>query len=93
MAPLKRAALLDMFLTKTAGSKIFISALTVYYPLDSDWSSRNAETFLTECPVTINAILGFIQLHAKDENCKFPDLSARAVLTMRCGDVREFELN
>jgi hypothetical protein len=46
---------------KKPGAKIFKDTLRVFYPEESDWSTRYADQFYKECPVLLDAIEGFIQ--------------------------------
>jgi len=80
---------LELFKKKEKGSYIFTQALSIYYPLDTDWSSRNAETFLKECPDTIDAILGFILQNNIDPISSFMKKEVRSILTIRCSDKRK----
>ena len=78
---------MELFKKKEKGSYIFTQALSIYYPLDTDW--RNAETFLKECPDTIDAILGFILQNNKDPISSFMKKKVRSILTIRCSDKRK----
>jgi len=73
---------------KKPGAKIFKDTLRVFYPEDSDWSTRNADQFYKECPVLLDAIVGFIQQNYTDLISSFPADSVRAVLTSKCSDLR-----
>ncbi len=57
--------------------------------LSTRHSSRNAETFLKECPDTIDAILGFILQNNIDPISSFMKKEVRSILTIRCSDKRK----
>ena len=76
------------FQKKTPGNLIFCKALSVYYPTDEDWASKNAKSFIAECKPTLDAIIGFILENYTDPISSFSVDDINSTLTSKCSDRR-----
>ena len=73
---------------KTPGNLIFCKALSVYYPTDEDWASRNSKSFIAECKSTLDLIIGFILENYTDPISSFSVDDINSTLTSKCSDRR-----
>jgi hypothetical protein len=72
-------------------SLVFKSLMSVYYPRDEDWTSRNANAFYMECPTLIESAIAFIKETeiTTSLNEIFSDKLARSSLTCKHSDANK----
>lgn len=84
----KRETLLSLLKARMKSSLVFKAAMMVFYPIEEQWCSKNADTFYSECPDIIRAIVYFIQTNQQD-GLGFPENLARPALTQKCAELRK----